>query len=75
MSSYIPSSSRFGSIMISRTSSGDARNRMLESIAFTLTDLPVPVEPAISRCGIVAEIADEGLAVNGLAERERELGR
>ena len=27
---------------------------MLLIIAFTLTDLPAPVEPAISRCGIVA---------------------
>ena len=73
MSSYIPSSSRFGSIMISRTSSGVARKRMLESIAFTLTDLPVPVEPAISRCGIVARSYDERLAVDGLAERQRQL--
>ena len=40
--------------MIIRTSSGVARKRMLESMALTLTDLPVPVEPAISRCGIVA---------------------
>ena len=40
--------------MIMRTSSGVARNRMLDSIALTLTDLPVPVDPAISRCGIVA---------------------
>ncbi len=54
MSSYMPSSSRFGSIMISRTSSGVARNRMLVSIALMPTDLPVPVDPAISRCGIVA---------------------
>src|SRR3712207_7764943 len=38
------SSSRFGSIMMSRTSSGVARKRMLESIALTLTDLPVRSE-------------------------------
>ena len=60
MSSYIPSSRRFGSIMISRTSSGVARNRMLVSIALTLTDLPVPVDPAISRCGIVARSLTNG---------------
>ena len=60
MSSYIPSSSRFGSTMISRTSSGVARKRMLESMALTLTDLPVPVEPAISRCGIVARSLTNG---------------
>ena len=60
MSSYIPSSRRLGSIMISRTSSGVARKRMLESIALTLTDLPVPVEPAISRCGIVARSLTNG---------------
>ena len=46
--------------MMSRTSSGVARNRMLESIALTLTDLPVPVEPAISRCGIVARSLTNG---------------
>ena len=60
MSSYIPSSRRFGSIMMKRTSSGVARNRMLESIAFTLTDLPAPVEPAMSRCGIVARSLTNG---------------
>ena len=59
--------------MISRTSSGVARKRMLVSIAFRPTDLPVPVDPAISRCGIVAEVGHERLAVDGLAERERQL--
>ena len=54
MSSYMPSSTRLGSIMISRTSSGVARKRMLDSIELIATDLPVPVDPAISRCGIVA---------------------
>ena len=73
MSSYIPSSRRFGSTMISRTSSGVARKRMLDSMALTLTDLPVPVDPAISRCGIVARSRDERLAVDGLAERQRQL--
>ena len=60
MSSYIPSSSRFGSIMMKRTSSGVERNRMLLTIAFTLTDLPAPVEPAMSRCGIVARSLTNG---------------
>ena len=46
--------------MISRTSSGVARYRMLVSIAFSPTDLPVPVDPAISRCGIVARSAMNG---------------
>ena len=46
--------------MMSRTSSGVARKRMLESIAFTLTDLPAPVEPAMSRCGIVARSLTNG---------------
>jgi hypothetical protein len=54
MFSYIPSSSRFGSIMMKRTSSGEARKRMLLTMAFTLTDLPAPVDPAMSKCGIVA---------------------
>ena len=60
MSSYIPSSSLLGSIMMQRTSSGVARKRMLVSIALTLTDLPVPVEPAMSRCGIVARSLTNG---------------
>ena len=46
--------------MIRRTSSGVARNKMLDSIAFTLTDFPVPVDPAISRCGIVARSLTKG---------------
>ena len=33
---------------------------MLDSIALTLTDLPVPVEPAIRRCGIVARSLTNG---------------
>ena len=35
--------------MTSRTSSGDARNRMLESMALIATDFPVPVDPAMSK--------------------------
>ena len=60
MSSYIPSSRRLGSTMMKRTSSGVARIRMLVIIALTLTDLPAPVEPAISRCGIVARSLRNG---------------
>ena len=33
---------------------------MLVSIALTLTDLPAPVDPAISRCGIVARSPTNG---------------
>ena len=73
MSSYIPSSRRLGSTMMKRTSSGVARIRMLVIIALTLTDLPAPVEPAMSRCGIVARSRQERLAVNGLAHRQRQL--
>ena len=46
--------------MISRTSSGVARYRMLVSMPFMLTDLPAPVDPAISRCGIIARSAMYG---------------
>ena len=60
MSSYIPSSSRFGSIMISRTSSGVARYSTLVSIPFRPTDLPVPVDPAISKWGMTARSAMKG---------------
>ncbi len=70
----MPSSRRFGSIMIIRTSSGVARYRMLVSMPLMPTDLPAPVEPAISRCGIVREVEEVRLAVNRLAERQRQLG-
>jgi hypothetical protein len=46
--------------MMKRTSSGVARIRMLVIIAFTLTDLPAPVDPAIRRCGIVARSVRNG---------------
>ena len=46
--------------MMSRTSSGEARNRMLDNIELRATDLPVPVEPAISRCGMLARSAMYG---------------
>ena len=60
MSSYIPSSSRLGSIMIIRTSSGVERYRMLVSMPLMPTDLPAPVEPAMSRWGIAARSAMYG---------------
>ena len=37
------------------------------------TDLPEPVVPAISRCGMRGEIGDDRLAADGLAEAERQL--
>ena len=37
-----------------RTSFGDERRRIDESIVFTQPDLPEPVVPATSRCGIFA---------------------
>ena len=39
------------------------------------TDLPEPVVPAMSRCGMRAEIDDNRLAADGLAEAERQLDR
>ena len=39
------------------------------------TDLPEPVVPAISRCGMRGEIDDHRFAADGLAEAERQLGR
>ena len=33
---------------------------MLLTIALTLTDLPAPVDPAMSRCGIVARSLTNG---------------
>ena len=45
---------------MSRTSSGVDRYRTLVSITLRATDLPVPVEPAISRCGIRARSVTTG---------------
>ena len=36
------------------------------------TLLPEPVVPAISRCGIAAQVVHDRLAVDVLAERERQ---
>ena len=55
--SYIPSSTRFGSTRIMRTCSGVLLNSTLMIIALIATDLPEPVEPAISTCGMLARSA------------------
>ena len=59
--SYTESSSIFGSIMIMRTSLGLALYKRLSTIALTATDLPEPVVPATSRCGILARSTTTGL--------------
>ena len=48
------SSTCLGSTSTIRTSCGVARSRIEDSIAFTQPDLPDPVVPATSRCGIFA---------------------
>ena len=60
MPSYTDSSSIFGSIMIIRTCSGVALYTRLSTIALMPTDLPEPVVPAISRCGMRARSATTG---------------
>ena len=51
---YTLSSTTFGSIIISFTSSGFALYSILMIIVLIQTDLPEPVAPAIKRCGIFA---------------------
>ena len=51
---YGLNSTRFGSIMINRTSDGVARIKIDIIIAFMLTDLPEPVVPPMSKWGIFA---------------------
>ena len=51
------SSTRFGSMSTMRTSAGFARIRMLVIIELMKLDLPEPVAPATSRCGILARLA------------------
>ena len=46
--------------MIMRTSSGVELNRIEQIIPFTATDLPEPVVPATSRCGIFARSTATG---------------
>jgi len=57
MPSYWLSSTRLGSTRIMRTSSGVARTMIEVIIEFTKLDLPEPVAPATSRCGILAMFA------------------
>ena len=73
MSAYIPSSRRFGSIMIRRTSSGVARYRMLVSIAFSGHGFAGPGCAGDQQVGHGGQVGHDRLAVDGLAERQREL--
>ena len=57
MPSYMPSSTRLGSTMIRRTSSGVALYRIDMIMELIMTLLPDPVEPAISRCGMDSSAA------------------
>ncbi len=66
MPSYIAISSIFGSIRISRTSVGSDLYSSDSSIALMPTDLPEPVVPATSRCGIFARSATIGLPAMSL---------
>ena len=61
MPSYTDSSSIFGSIIIMRTSSGEDLYNKLKIMTFTPTDLPEPVVPATSKCGILAKSTTTGL--------------
>ena len=51
------SSTRLGSTSTMRTSSGVARIMIEVIIELTKLDLPAPVAPATSRCGILARLA------------------
>ena len=57
MPSYMPSSTRLGSTMIMRTSSGVDLYRIDMIMELIITLLPEPVEPAISRCGMDSSAA------------------
>ena len=57
MPSYIPNSTRLGSTMIRRTSSGVALYRIPMIMELIMTLLPDPVDPAISKCGIASSEA------------------
>ena len=68
MPSYAVSSTRLGSTSTIRTSSGVART-MTEVIRQLMQDdLPEPVAPATSTCGIFARLADHVAALDVLAE-------
>ena len=66
------SSTRFGSIITNRTSSGVACIMMPAMMAFMQTLLPVPVAPAMSRCGIFRQVRDDGVSRDALAQGERQ---
>ena len=57
MPSYAVSSTRFGSTSSIRTSSGVARIITEVIMELMKLDLPEPVAPATSRCGILARLA------------------
>ena len=57
MPSYTVSSTRLGSTRIIRTSSGVERMRIETIIELMKLDLPAPVAPATSMCGIFARFA------------------
>jgi hypothetical protein len=63
MPSYTDNSTRFGSIIISFTSSGRALYRKLVMMQLRQTLLPDPVAPAMSRCSSLVKSATSGLPV------------
>ena len=71
--SYVVSSTRFGSMRTRRSSSGVLCSSRPAMIELMQTLLPLPVAPAISRCGIFAEVRRDRLARDALAQRQRQL--
>ena len=69
MPSYIPNSTRLGSTMIMRTSSGVALYMIDMIIELIMTLLPEPVDPAIKQVGHGFERCHANPAVDILAER------
>ena len=63
---------RLGSMRMRRTSAGVARMRIDMSIALMQTDLPVPVVPAMSRCGMRGEVGEDRVAGDVLADAEQQ---
>ena len=57
MSLYRVSSTRFGSTIMKRSCSGELRKSRDTTSEWIVTDLPEPVVPAISACGIFAILA------------------
>ena len=54
------------------TSSGRLVMRIERIMAFKQTDLPVPVRPAIKQVGHLGQVEDQGLALDVLAQEERD---